>query len=264
MSTEQSRTALVGYTGFVGSNLVRSRDFDVLVNSSNVADLAGQHFSRVVFSAAKAEKWKINQNPEADLEHIEELERILSSFTTDELVLISTVDVYKDPSLVDETTAPETEGLHPYGAHRLRLEKSARALHPVTSVVRLPALYGPGLKKNVIFDLLNDNNVQNIHHGGHFQYYNLERLADDLDRIVTAGLPLVNIATEPVLTSEIAEVCFDLEFDNAPEGVRPGSYDMRTVHAEIFGGSEGYAYRRDVVLAELSEFVAQERNGRTV
>lgn len=35
------KTALVGYTGFVGSNLCRSASFDFLANSKNVQQLYG-------------------------------------------------------------------------------------------------------------------------------------------------------------------------------------------------------------------------------
>ncbi|WP_146134337.1 NAD-dependent epimerase/dehydratase family protein [Glaciihabitans tibetensis] len=249
----------MGYSGFVGGNLLRSRNFDLLVRSTNTDELRGQHFSRVVFSAAKAEKWRANKEPAADLAHIEQLEAVLSSFTTDELVIISTVDVYSDPRSVDESTLPHTDSLHPYGLHRLQLEQFARLRHAATSIVRLPALFGPGIKKNVIYDLMHDNNLDQIHHAGSFQYYNLERLSDDLDRIVEAKLPLVNITTAPLLTSEIAARCFGREFFNAPTGVTPGSYDVHTQFAEVLGGTGPYSYGRDDVLRELSAFVQKER-----
>ena len=34
-------TALIGYTGFVGSNILKGRPFDDLYNSSNLARLPG-------------------------------------------------------------------------------------------------------------------------------------------------------------------------------------------------------------------------------
>lgn len=253
-------TALVGSTGFVGGNLRLTEHFDVLVNSKNGDELAGRHFDRVVFAAAKAEKWRINQDPEADEAHIADLERLLSSFTTDRLVLISTVDVYGDPAGVDESTPVEVEGLHAYGANRYRLEESAAAIHP-TLVVRLPGLFGEGLKKNVIFDLLNGNNVDRIHHAGSFQYYNLARLGRDIERALDADLTLINFMTEPVRTDEVARAAFGIDFDSEPDGVKPASYDVWTGHAAVFGGTGHYLADREAVLAELTEFVARQRAG---
>ena len=253
-------TAIVGYTGFVGGNLLAKRDFDDQFNSANVGEIAGRHYDRVVFAAAKAEKWRINQDPEADLVHIAELEQILSSFTTDQLVLISTVDVYKNPVGVDEDTPIDTDGLHAYGLHRYQLERFAAIAHENTSVVRLPGLFGPGIKKNVIYDLLNDNNVDRINSRGSFQYYNLQHLADDLDVAVEAGIPLINLTSEPVRTDEIAKAAFGIDFDQQPEGTVAGSYDMRTKYAQLFGNAGSYTYTREQTLGELAAFVAAEKS----
>ncbi len=47
--------------------------------------------------------------------------------------------------------------------------------------MRLPGLYGPGLKKNVIFDFLHDNDVHKIDSRGVFQFYDTTRLWRDLE-----------------------------------------------------------------------------------
>ncbi|MFK4115534.1 hypothetical protein ACI2K6_12975 [Microbacterium sp. NPDC006705] len=251
--------ALIGYTGFVGGNLRAARKFDALYNSSNVADAAGRAFDEVVFSAAKAEKWRINQEPERDAAHIAELEGILSSFEARRLVLISTVDVYRDPVAVDEATVPETEGLHAYGLHRLQLEQFARERFDEVLIVRLPGLFGPGIKKNVIFDLLNDNNIDRIHPDGEFQYYDLTRLADDLDIARAAGLELVNLATEPVSTRRVATEVFGRDL-TAPDGVSAGRYDMRTRHGEVWGRHDGYLASASEVVDAIDAFVQSERS----
>lgn len=251
-------SALIGYTGFVGSNLLRSRPFDDLFNSANVHEAAGRSYDEVVFSAAKAEKWRINQDPETDAAHIAELERILESFQTSRLVLISTVDVYGTPVDVDEDTVVETEGLHPYGLHRLRLEEFARTRFDDVLVVRLPGLFGPGIKKNVIFDLMNDNNVDRIHPGGEFQYYDLRRLADDIEVARVARLELVNLATEPVSTARIAREAFGVELD-VPENGAAGRYDMRTRYSGLWGRDDGYLASADDVVQAVTSFVDSER-----
>ncbi|MDM4762967.1 hypothetical protein QT381_08100 [Galbitalea sp. SE-J8] len=252
--------ALVGHTGFVGGNLLAQADFDATFNSSNAADIAGESFDTVVFSAAKAEKWRINQDPESDAVHIRELERILGSFRAKRLVLISTVDVYGSPVGVDEDTPVPEPGLHPYGLHRWQLENAARDRFDDVLVVRLPGLFGPGIKKNVVFDLLHDNNVERIHHAGRFQYYDLRELWRHIGEAADAGLDLVNLATEPVTTGEIAREVFGIDFRDEPAGVVPGLYDMRTRHAGVFGGRDGYLYGRDAVIARLADFVARERS----
>jgi nucleoside-diphosphate-sugar epimerase len=257
-----ARDALVGYTGLVGGNLGTQHDFAASYNSANVAQLARQSFDRVVFSAARAEKWRANADPEADRAHIEDLKQVLRSFETGQLIMISTVDVYKVPIGVDEASAVPEPGLHAYGAHRLELEEFSREVFERVLVVRLPALFGPGLKKNVIFDLLTNNNIGRIDHRGVFQYYNLARLWADLMLAQAAGLDLLNIATEPVSTAEIARRAFGLDFTNEVPGVTPGRYDFRSRHAGLFGGSDGYLYFAEQVIEELADFVVTERAKR--
>ena len=94
--------ALVGYTGFVGSNLLRQRPFDDLYNSKNIEDIAGRQYELLVCSGAPAEKWKANREPEQDLENIKRLLGCLERVSARAVVVVSTVDVYPVPHGVDE------------------------------------------------------------------------------------------------------------------------------------------------------------------
>jgi nucleoside-diphosphate-sugar epimerase len=202
-------SALIGYTGFVGSNLAAEHNFDDLFNSSSIGDIEAKSYDLIVSAGARAEKWRINQESEKDLAEIDSLIEHLKTVNTQQFVLISTVDIYKNPVDVDEDTRIDTDGLHPYGSNRYHLEKFVREQFDGL-VVRLPGLFGMGLKKNVIYDLLNDNNVDRIHHAGSFQYYNLDYVWRDIEIALGANIKLLNIATEPVRADEIAEYCFGM------------------------------------------------------
>lgn len=257
------KTALIGYTGFVGSNLASQYKFDDLYNSKNIQDIAGKQYDLIVSAGARAEKWRINQEPEKDLAELEQLMSYLKQVQAKEFVLISTVDVYKTPVNVDEDTAIEVEGLHPYGTHRFQLENFVTENFPNSLIVRLPGLFGPGLKKNIIYDLLHDNNVANIHHAGSFQYYNLQNIWKDIQVARDNKLQLLNVSSESVRTDELAVYCFGMnDFNNEPDGVSAGSYDMKSKHATLFGGTNGHLYSKQQILDEVKEFVASERAGQ--
>jgi nucleoside-diphosphate-sugar epimerase len=149
------KTALIGYTGFVGSNLAAAYAFSDVYNTSNIGDIRGRSYDLVVSAAARADSHRINQNGPADLAEIEDYVGLLSTVDIKQLVLISTVCIYPGGSSPDEGAPLAAEGLTPYGANRLYMEQVLAARFP-TLALRLPQLYGIGLKKGIVYDLLND------------------------------------------------------------------------------------------------------------
>src|SRR5262245_57824253 len=250
--------ALIGHTGFVGGNLLQQRPFDAVFNSKNIEEIAGRSFDLVVVSGMPAAKWIANRDPAADRAVLDRLVGCLRQVRSAQVVLISTVDVYPTPVGVDEDTPIETSAQLPYGRHRLLLEHEARAHFPRVLTVRLPGLFGTGLRKNAVYDLLHDNEVHKVNAAGVFQFYNLDRLWDDVQTALRFGLPLVNFVTEPTSIREVAREGFGMEFDNDP-GAPAARYDIRSKHAAHFQGSAGYLYTRTQVLAELRQFVSRER-----
>ncbi|HEX4414791.1 MAG TPA: hypothetical protein VH107_14245 [Lacipirellulaceae bacterium] len=251
------RSGLVGYTGFVGGTLRRQRSFDAEYNSKNIRSIAREHFDLLICAGAPAEKWKANANPEQDRECLALLTSSLQQCTADRVILISTVDVYADPQNVDETTLIVAESLQPYGRHRFELECSVADHFPNTYVVRLPGLFGTGLKKNLIFDLL-AGKLDWTDHRSLLQFYDLSRLWDDLQIAVSANLRLVNFATEPVSAADVAKRCFDLDYTTTRDQPPP-LYDMRTKHANAFGGRGHYLYDAEETFRRIRQFVAEQR-----
>ena len=147
--------ALVGYTGFVGSNIYAAGDFEAVYNSKNISEAYGTSPDLLVYSGLRAEKFLANNAPEKDMELIIEAENNISRIAPKKLVLISTVDVFKNPVDVDENSEIDTEGLHAYGLDRYRLEQWVRENYKDALIIRLPGLFGKNLKKNFIFDMIN-------------------------------------------------------------------------------------------------------------
>lgn len=248
------RTALIGYTGFVGGNIADQHSFDDVYNSKNISDLEGKEYDLVVSAANRAEMWRINQEPEIDRAEIEEFISHIKKAKIGKLVLVSTVGVYKNPNGANEDTPIDTVDLSPYGINRYYLEQFCQQNFD-TTIVRLPGLYGKGLKKNVIFDLLNDNNVDRIHKDGVYQYYNLDNIWKDIQIALDNGLQLVNFAVPPVSTEEVARECFGVEFTNTPADITPATWDMQSKYASIYGGENEYLYSKKQELADIKAFV---------
>jgi hypothetical protein len=234
-------TALIGHSGFVGSTLGRQTVFEHKFRSTDIGDIDGRSFDLAVCAAAPAQKWKANADPDADRAAIDGLIAHLATVRVKTFVLISTVDVFANPRGVDEDTEVLTDGLHPYGLNRRRLEQFVQEQFGRHLVVRLPGLVGPGLQKNVVFDLLHDNNLEAVDSRGVFQFYPMVNLWWDVRCALRAGLSLAHLTAEPVDVASVAGEGFGRTFANHLD--RPvARYDFRTKHAEAFGGAGAYQY----------------------
>ncbi len=253
-----SKSALIGHTGLVGGNLARQHLFDDFFNSSNIREIIGNHYDLMVCSGVSGTKWMANLHPAKDKENIDQLMHHLRSVTADRLILISTVDVYGNPSQVDEDSVIDVACQTSYGRCRHEFEKTICEHFSNVTIVRLPAIYGWGLKKNALFDLMHDHEVEKINSHAVYQFYSLARLWRDIEICLAHELPLINVATEPLGINEIARVLFNVELTHG-SAETAARYDFRTKHAAFFGGANGYFHDKATAMKDIAAFVEQQR-----
>ena len=149
--------SLVGYTGFVGSNIyaAAANEIDAVYNSKNIEEAFGTNPDLLIYAGLRAEKYLANNDPDKDMELILQAEKNIEAINPKRLVLISTVDVLKEPNGKDEDAPVDTDNLHAYGLNRYRLEQWVRERYPDALIIRLPGLYGINIKKNFIYDYIN-------------------------------------------------------------------------------------------------------------
>lgn len=307
-----SSDALIGHSGFVGQTLLRHRGFSALFNSSNIADSAGQSFDLVVCAAAPGSMFEANRFPERDALGIDALCESLGKIRARHFVLVSTIAVLAQfDGQADESTDVFQTTLA-YGSNRRRLEVFCAQHFETCLILRLPALFGSGLKKNFLFDLMNPVpsmlpvprfegfaaalgpaaaafyrldpalgmmvldraafdasadrprlEAEAIEAGfsalgftnpkSRFQFYQMSRLATDMQRGLAAGLSVLHLAPEPVSAGNIYSAVTGQEMaDNA---ARVHSEDMRTRNAGLWGRSGPYISQAEEVMAALQDFI---------
>lgn len=241
--------ALIGCTGFVGQNLASQHYFQHQYNSKNIDTMRGRHFDTIVCAGASGTKWLVNENPKNDLTAITKLADAIGHVRCKKFILISTVDIFATPVAVDEDSDAFQTAM-PYGKNRRLLETVAVKLFSNRLIIRLPGLFGAGLKKNAVFDFIHNNNLGQIHQNGIYQYYFLNHLWDDIRLALAKNISALNIATEPVTIQEISFACRNTGFQNNLS-TPPPHYDFYSKHASHWGKSEHYLYLKDQVLREL-------------
>ncbi|MBI2037827.1 MAG: NAD(P)-dependent oxidoreductase [Candidatus Magasanikbacteria bacterium] len=252
--------ALIGYTGFVGGNILDQKSFDFLYNSKNIETIAGKKFDVVVCAGVPAVKWLANKEPENDRAIIKKLTDNLEKIEAKKFILISTVDVYPATKKINEDCVIDTQILQPYGKHRRQLEEFISQRFD-SLIVRLPGLFGRGLKKNPLFDLM-QGNFTYIHPENTLQFYNLAYIWKDINKSLENNLKVVNFVTEPVALKVRAEKTLKTHLPDNPAPPTQ-SYDISTKHAALWGNTNSYLYSKKQVLEDIKTFISSYNKSQT-
>jgi len=236
--------ALIGHTGFVGSNILHQASFDKCYNSKNIESIAGEKFDTVVCAGVSSVKWKANKEPREDFEQIQRLISCLASAHIKKLILISTIAVYNKPA---ESA---------YGSHRLYLETYLKNTYEDLYITRLPSLFGKGLKKNAIYDLINEDYRFLPGPWSFFQYYCLDNIWSDVTKQLDLGIKILNLSTEPIAFDKVLKL-FEVEAERTVTG-KTVQEKMQTDYARYWGKKGKYLYTQSEILTDLRRFINNE------
>ena len=252
------KNALIGYNGFLGSNLKHQTEFGFFFNSKNIHAIKDNKYDLVVCCAPNAEKWLANKEPTKDLINIKKLILNLKDIKCNKFILISTVDVFSIPSDINEDTFIDEKNLQPYGLNRRFLEKFVETHFKNKMIVRLPGLIGSGLKKNAIFDLHNDNQVFKIDSRNCYQFYPVCDLWKYIILANNLNLKLIHLNSEPISIYDISKECFGKVFIN--ELNKPiQNYNLKSLHVKVLTGRSGYYfYKKSEIISNIKAYIKSE------
>lgn len=249
---------LIGNTGLLGKNLKEKIQFDFEFNSSNINHIIDcPDECDLYLSCLPATKWKINKNIVEDLNNIKNIISIISKKKYNKVFLFSTIDVYSDSPLgVNEDYNPNFSDFN-YGSNRLLFEALIKNFIPYKNyyIFRLPALFGKFLKKNVIFDILNNNRLDDINLNSYYQWYSLEDLVDDINRLPSESTEfgIFNLFPEPINTETLIKNIFpELRLENKKDLIE---YNWKTKFSNT-----GYLYDQNYTLSKIEKFVYEIGN----
>ena len=242
--------ALIGHTGFVGSNILRQAHFDSCYNSDNIPFIENRKFNLVVCSGISSVKWYANKYPDEDMKSIQRLMKHLCTIECDQFVLLSTIDVYDRLNGVYEDDVIDVDRCDSYGRNRLYFENFIREQF-CSYILRLPTLFGRNLKKNSIYDLFCNNYSYLPDVRSKFQYYSLDCIWGDIKKCLENDIRTLNICSEPTEFSSVIKM-FNISTDIFGT-IR--NEDMRTKHSKIWGSQTDYLYTQEYMLNKLTQFI---------
>jgi hypothetical protein len=113
------------------------------------------------------------------------------------------------------------------------------------------------LRKNVVFDFLNANNLQAIVSRSLFQFYPMVNLWFDIQTALEARLDLVHLTAAPVSVADVSRHGFGRVFEQQLVGT-PAKYDLRTRHAAVFGTAGPYQYSARETIQAVRAYAQSE------
>ena len=249
---------LIGKTGFVGGHLASKKHFEVLLHRPDLHLIKGFETDLLVCAGVPAEKWRANQNPIEDFNNISSLAQVLMTVSAKKAVLISTIDVYQPALGINEFDPVSLDGNQMYGAHRAWFEMFFRAKFPDALIMRLPALFAPDVKKNLIHDLLHgkSDQWQAVNPSSTFQFFDVRQTWSLIEKAWTLGLKLLNVTSEPISAQTVASI-FNVTLSGKS---KTSAYDMRSYYAEKFGGNDGYLFSKSQIINEITSLLNLDLN----
>jgi nucleoside-diphosphate-sugar epimerase len=240
--------AIIGSTGFVGSNLIKNIDFDFKFNSKNINQIVENNYKTIICSAPSATKWMINKYPEEDIDNINKIFNLLKNTYFEKIILLSSIDVYGYDinKRHDEYSLIDIVNNHNYGINRLYFENLLLNNFDDVKIVRLPGLFGDGLKKNILFDLKNKNLKylnENINRNSSFQWYPINNLCKDLYKLNENKI--TNIVTDEIFNYEIEEML----------GIKIFNEDSDIVNYKITSVFKDNMLEKNFILNEIKNYL---------
>lgn len=158
---------VLGGTGLIGSAVLRylqGRKETVLsIHSKNYAEFVGAKAQVLVNCNGNTFRFRANHDPKWDFEaSVATVQRSIFDFGFDMYLFVSTVDVYNildDPSRNHEEVEIHFERLMPYAFHKWLAERIVERYAYRSVILRVSTALGPGLRKNPIYDLLNERQL---------------------------------------------------------------------------------------------------------
>ena len=236
----EKRIAIIGYSGLIGKNLLNQfkknyQNID-LFNSKNISKISKKiNYNKVFCAALPAEKWKANKYPNKDKKNTLKLINNVKNLNTNQFILISTIDINFD---------------HPYGKNRKNFEKFVKKNFSNYLIIRLPAVFGEGLKKNIIFDLMNKNELNKIYYNDKFQWFDLSSLKKKINSITKTRKKIFEFYSEPIMNKEIIKL-FKLEHEFKKRD-KPVIYNFKPI--------DGYDSNKKLIIKALKKFIKKNEN----
>jgi len=245
---------LIGYTGFVGQKLLSQKKFKFLFNSKNINKIKNKKFNYVFCAGAPGIKWMANKYPKQDLASINVLKKNIENISCKKFILISTVDVYSNSINKTEKNKPTTSKKNFYGKNRLDLEKFVMKNFDNFLIIRLTALVGKQLKKNILYDIKNKFQLDKINKNSVYQYYPIDNILKDIKKLLNEKNKVIHLNSESI---NLEKILNDNNLSLLDGGIikKKELYNLKSIYSKKYKNIKNYFYNKKKILFYIKKYL---------
>jgi len=252
-----NNSCIIGYTGFIGGYLTKHLKTNNLYNTKNIENISKRNFDVVYCCAPNSAMWIANKDPVEDFIKVSKLIKNLKNIKTKIFILISTIEVFKNKNSCNEESLDFNNEIYSYGYNRFLIEEATRKIFKNLFIVRLPIVYGEGVKKNIVFDL--KNNILNLLNlNDILQFYPVELLLNDINLAIKHNIDIINLCSEPIKVKELLIFCSKSGIANKSlKNTKIRKYNMTSNYSNIWK-NEKYTYKKHFIMDDIKKFINNE------
>jgi dTDP-4-dehydrorhamnose reductase len=234
-------------SGFLGTKLLEQLKSATVFDRSSLFAIP-KFCDVIIIAAPTGNRLTVNQNPKQDLEDCISIHNAVEQVSYRKIIYLSTVDVYATKTSKSDQPEPLVPDSS-YGANRYLLESKISAL-PNSAIVRLPSLCHKDIKKNILYDLVNQQWLEKICLDSETQWYPVDQLSNDIEYIIDNNISQINLTTAPISNRVIVEkFCPELMEHLQLNSLQKTQYNVRTCHSD-----SGYWICDSVIWKNFAEF----------
>jgi len=187
---------VLGHTGFVGQTVYNylSDNHQVCGINSKTKFIPTEEFDIVINCAGNAKKYLAHKNPSKDFHINTNVFNTLLQMNIKKLIHISSIE---------STFSPDNN----YAVSKYIIEKCCKLYFPKSIILRLGGIIGPNLKKNVIYDIINNKKLF-VTFDSTYNYISTQEVAKIIEKIIDSDIEnkTLNIASsKSISVKEIIE-----------------------------------------------------------
>lgn len=212
------KICILGHTGFVGQTVYKymSKSHHVQGINSKTKSIPTGEFDVVINCAGSSKKYLAHENPSKDFYINASVFSTVLKLNMKKFIHISSIDA---GAIVDNN----------YTRSKLAMEECVQLYFPDATILRLGGMIGDGLKKNVIYDIINNQNLH-ITFDSICNYISTQEVAKIIEKVIDLNIKKITItvaSSKPITVKEIIKEAKkkSIPFDKN-EGSKKENYDQ--------------------------------------